>query len=93
VYDCAVLVLCYAALRRQLYERVVPRWCACALDEACISPYMAASDNHRYDQSALSTILYTTPGQEAEGYEFSFISVWRHHEPGSCDLLHPVPYL
>ncbi|XP_013421926.1 uncharacterized protein LOC106181925 [Lingula anatina] len=42
------------------YRRILPRWIQCSMDVTCISPLGAGLANHRYDQSALSVIAYTS---------------------------------
>lgn len=42
------------------YHKILVPWSKCALDERCISPTGSSLANHRFDQSVLSIIIYTT---------------------------------
>ncbi|XP_013418275.1 uncharacterized protein LOC106179275 isoform X2 [Lingula anatina] len=42
------------------YTTVLPRWTSCALDVACIAPKGSSMGNHRFDQAALSILMYSS---------------------------------
>ncbi|XP_013396431.1 uncharacterized protein LOC106163403 [Lingula anatina] len=46
--------------RNDTYEKILKPWVKCALTKECIAPAGSSLRNHRYDQSALTLITYTS---------------------------------
>ncbi|XP_013396430.1 uncharacterized protein LOC106163402 [Lingula anatina] len=71
--------------RNDTYDKILKPWVKCALTKECIAPAGSSLENHRYDQSALTLIAYTS-GLELQ-HHTELYAVIKESRNGNRDYL------